>query len=125
MNEKDIITNCYKISKDCNGIIDREIIKDAHICMEEVKASEKIALALTGGKKMLALIDASQFHTKTPEAIEYMRMSSSNNHIATAVVSNNLSEKITAGYIAQSTGNKLEVFCSKEEAVKWLLLQKN
>lgn len=125
MNENIVTTNCYKISKDEFGIIHREIIKDAHINTDEIKACEEIALAMSGGKKMLTLIDASQFHTKTPGAIEYLKMINSATHLATAIVSNNLSEKITAGYIAQKMENKVEVFPSKERAVKWLLTQKN
>lgn len=119
-----VTTNCFKISKDKLGIIHREILKDAHITMEEAKKCEEISIAMDGGGKMLMLVDARQFYTMAPEAAEYLKTIYNINRIATAIVSNNLSEKITAGYIAQNKENKLEIFSSEEEAVKWLLAQR-
>lgn len=125
MNENVVITNCYKISKDEFGIIHREILKDAHITVEEAKKGEEIAVAMNGVGKMLALIEASQFHTMAPEAMEYLKESQYVNRIATAIVSNNLSERINVDYIGMNRKNNAKIFPSKEEAIKWLLAQKH
>lgn len=108
--------------KDTHGIIQREILKDAHIDIAEAKECEELALSLNKGKKMLALIDANNFHTITPEATEYLKEAHLTNRIATAIVSKSISEKIMASYIELSIEKvTLKIFATKDEAIKWLL----
>lgn len=66
-----ITTRFYHITRDANGIIRTRIIPDAHIELDDIEECEKLALKLNNGKKMLRLVDASSFHTLTPEATNY------------------------------------------------------
>lgn len=120
--KKTITTKTYKISKDKYGIIHRQVIEDAHIDLTDAAEGEVLSLSLNGGKKMLALIDASKFHTLTPTATKYLERAHSTTRIATAVVSKSLSQKIIATAIKHSSvgTTSIQVFATKTEAVKWL-----
>ena len=71
---------------------------------------------------MIILVDARNFHTLTPEATEYLKQSNNLNRIATAVVSDNLSQKILGAYMARGASHPVKIFHTESEAVKWLLL---
>ena len=112
-------TKSHKISKIDNGIIKWQVIPDAHIGSAELKESEKITATLSTTKKKLLLVDASSFHTLTPDATEFLKKNNHKSRIATAIVSSNISQKITAGFI--SGKSPVKTFASENEAVKWLL----
>jgi hypothetical protein len=117
-----IVTSAHKISREANGIIKRQVIEDAHVDVNEIDECEKMSLKLNNGKKMLVLVDASKFHTLTPEATNFLRKIQSKSRIATAIVSSNLSQKIIANFMNDKSGKTpIKTFSTENEAVKWLL----
>jgi len=112
-------TASFTITRDRNGIFYRHVKTDAHIDLKEVKDCEDICLSMNGGKKILTIIDARNFHTLTPEATRYLKDTQNKSRIATAVISTELSQKITAGFIKNKV--PVKIFSTENEAVKWLM----
>ena len=107
-----IQTKSYHISRGVNGIVKKHILPDSHIDLDEVKECEKLSYTINGRKKMLTLIDASNFHTLTPEAAHYLKKIQSVYRIATAIVSSSVSQKILTGYM-QSKKSPMKTFALK------------
>jgi hypothetical protein len=112
-------TRSHKISQIDHGIIKWQVLPDAHIGSAELKESEKATVAIYKTQKKLLLIDASNFHTLTPDATEFMKKNNHKSRIATAIVLSNISQKITAKFISGKC--PVKTFVSENEAVKWLL----
>ncbi|MGP8217049.1 MAG: STAS/SEC14 domain-containing protein [Bacteroidia bacterium] len=119
-----ITTNAYQISRQANGIINWKILADTHIDAQDIVEGEQLSLKLINKreKKILLLIDANNFHTLSPEAIGYLQKNQVKKRVATALVSNKLSQKIVAGFLAKAAGSpSIKTFSTEAEAVKWLL----
>src|ERR1700739_1198759 len=85
-------TRSHKISQLEQGIIKWQVLPDAHIGSAELKESEKLTAIIYKTKKKLLLIDATSFHTLTPDATEFMKKNNHKSRIATAIVSSNISQ---------------------------------
>jgi hypothetical protein len=116
--DTELATNTYFIRKDEHGIIHRRVKADAHIDIKEAKECEELCLSINDSKKMLTVIDARNFHTLTPEATRYIKTTHNASRAATAIVSENLSQKITASFMKGKT--PVKIFSSENEAVMWL-----
>jgi hypothetical protein len=116
-------TNAYEMFLDKDGIMHRKVVEDAHIDIDEMKASDKLSLEMNKGKKLLLLVNARTFHTLTPEAAKYLKNSIQKTRIATAVLSGGIHTRILADFMAPpSKGSPpLRIFTKETEAVKWLL----
>lgn len=113
---------------DENGILQIKVIEGAHIDLESLIADHSVNYSLTGGKKALALYDARNFFTITPEATEYVRSGILNKErIATAVVTKNLGMRLLVNFLnrVKKTETPLKMFNDEEAALTWLLAFKN
>ena len=105
------------------GIIHKLVIEGINATPEDIDEDETVLLKLSKNKKSLLLVNASAFHTMTPEAIQRIKSASSKSRHATALVSKSLGVRIftkTINSLPQG-GPPFRMFDTEKEAIKWLL----
>lgn len=123
-----ILTPTHEISIDSHGIVHIKTREGAHIDVPMLEEINVQSQKLAGKKKVLAMVDATLFHTLTPEATAYLKRGiMDKTRVATAVVSAKVGVHIMVDFwnSTEKPKNPVRMFSSKEEAEKWLLTFKN
>jgi hypothetical protein len=113
---------------DENGILWIKVIEGASIDLPNLMEDASVNDSLTGGKKALALYDARNFFTITPEARDYVNSGILDiSRIATAVVTDKLGARLIVNFVMRVRKPKtpLKMFKNEEDALQWLATFKN
>src|SRR5579885_3851638 len=116
---KEKLARPHEVSMDVHGIVNIKIAEGAHIGVEALQQINRKTQELSGKKKVLALIDAHNFHTLAPEATHYLRAEVvDKTRIATAVVSKKLALHIMIDNMSkvQKTKSPIRMFSSEARA---------
>jgi hypothetical protein len=122
---KNFKTRTSTFHVDTHGIIHKKVTEGIHVMPEDIDEDDATVLQLSQNKKAYVLVNASVFHTMTPEAIERLKNSSLITRHATALVSESLGVRIfvnTMNIIKE--GPPFSLFSNEKEAIKWLLSEK-
>lgn len=121
---KKILIPTHEISADDSGIIHIKVKEGAHIDTPILKQLNEYSLKLAGTKKILALVDARNFHTLTPEATAYLKTDfADKTRIATAIVSSKTGMRLLVDYLNNSkpVQSPVRMFENEKEAKTWLI----
>jgi len=113
---------------DENGILWIRVIDGASINLENLIEDASVNDSLTDGKKALALYDARNFFTITPEASNYVKSGIlDKSRIATAVVTDKLAARLIVNIITmlKKPETPLKMFNNEKDALHWLHSFKN
>jgi len=113
---------------DENGVLWIKVIDGASIDLENLIEDASVNDSLTDGKKALALYDARNFFTITPEASDYVQSGIlDTSRIATAVVTNKLAARLLVNVImlVKKPKTPLKMFNNEQSALQWLETFKN
>lgn len=113
---------------DEDGILNIEVIEGAYIDVDALKEDHTANEVLTKGKRTLALYDARNFYTITPDAMEYLNSRIlEKERIATAVLTDKLATRLLVNFINKIKKPEipLKMFSDPEHARKWLLSFRN
>lgn len=119
-----IITPINEKYMDDNNILHIRVLEGAEITLENLMTDHQMGLALTKGKKTLALVDTRASFIVTPEARKYMKEEITDKHrIATAVVTDNGFSRIIVNFFMMfnNPATPFKMFDCPEKAEKWLL----
>jgi len=111
-----------------SGLLHIRMLKGADMSLESSQAHYEAILELTGGKDYLALVDASEYFTISPEALRYTSLPGTiGRRIATAYYQASIGNKLTLDFFRKyhKPHIPLGVFNTREEATEWLLVQKD
>jgi len=104
------------------GIIYKKVIEGVNVQPEDVEEDQEMLVNLAGRKKALVLVNASAFHTMTPEAIDKLMTFASRSRYATAMVSQSLGVRIFVNTVSFKLKKvPFEMFTNEAQAIKWLL----
>lgn len=113
---------------DENGVLWIKVLEGAFIDLPSLMEDASVNDSLTGGKKALALYDARNFFTITPDANDYIRSGIlDTSRIATAVVTDKLATRLIVNMLVKFKKPKtpLKMFNTEEDALQWLSTFKN
>jgi hypothetical protein len=107
--------------EDC--ILSIKILEGAEMTLENTRMHYHTINKLTENKKYLALVDAANFFTVTPEALKHSSLPEVlSNRIATAHYNSSTMNKLTTNFFATyyRPPIPIRIFNTKKEAVAWL-----
>lgn len=113
---------------DENGILWIKVIEGVNIDLPSLIEDASVNDSLTGGKKALALYDARNFFTITPEASDYVKTGIlDRSRIATAVVTHRLAARLIINVITmlKKPESPIKMFNNEKDALLWLNTFKN
>jgi hypothetical protein len=106
-----------------DSILSIKILEGAEMTFENTRAHYHIINKLTNNKRYLALVDAANFFTITPEALRHASLQEVvSNRIATAHYNSSTMNKLTTNFFATyyRPPIPIRIFDTKKEAVVWL-----
>lgn len=109
-------------------ILNIKILEGAEMNLANTKRHYQLINELTRNKKHLALVDAINFFTITPEGLHYSsRPETVANRIATAHYNCSAVNKLTTNFFVNyyRPPIPIKIFDTKEEAIAWLKLVYN
>lgn len=106
-----------------DNILHIKILEGAAMNLKNAELHYKQINDLVGDKKYLALVDASDYFTMEKEAWQYASSKEVvSNRLAVAHYNSSFANKLATKFFKTSyqTSMPLEIFTTKEEAIKWL-----
>jgi hypothetical protein len=109
--------------KEEDSLLRIKIFEGAEMSLENSRRHYQIINQLTDNKRYLALVDATNFFTITPEALRHCSLPEVvNNRIATAHYNSSTMNKLTTNFFANyyRPPIPIRIFDSEQEALEWL-----
>lgn len=106
-----------------SSVLHIRVIEGAEMNLQNTIAHYQAIEKITGGKKYLALVDASEYYSILPEALTFAALPQTiEKRIATAHYQTSLSNKLTLDFYRKFHKPSLAIntFQTKEEATAWL-----
>jgi hypothetical protein len=118
------VTNIATLNfNEAESILHIEMMPDAEINLEQVKAHYKLIKKITKGKPYVALIDASNYYRMEPEALKYSaEQNTLGNRVAAAHYNCTVANTLTVSFFKKQLKPSIPIgiFKSKEEALTWI-----
>jgi len=122
---KKIVTRTSTFHVDTHEIIHKKVTEGVNVTPEDVEEDDAVLLRLRKSSRAYVLVNATAFHTMTPEAVELLKNSSLITRHATALVSESLGVRIFVNTLnMMKKGPPFSLFSTEKEAVNWLLSEK-
>jgi hypothetical protein len=106
------------------SILRIKVLEGAEMTLENTRKHYQIISKLTDNKKYLALVDASNFFTVTPEALRHSSLPEVvSNRLASAHFNSSTMNKLTTNFFATyyRPPIPIRIFDTENEALAWLL----
>lgn len=118
-----VVNKTTELYLDEEGILRTTFLEGAEIDLEEAKENLRSVRKLSGGNKILNLVDGRAYFTMTKRARDFAAGKESNEfNIACAIVSNSLTNRLLINFFItfHKPPAPVKMFSSEEEALKWL-----
>jgi hypothetical protein len=117
-----VITRTTEITLADDGILRTRIFEDANITLKDVEEYYAFTRRMTGGAKILAIVDGRSHFTITDDARVFAAKESENVRVATALITRSAAIRVLYNIYMQLNKPKspARMFSDEESAVKWL-----
>lgn len=118
-----VITKTHEITwTEEEGILRVRVIDGANLELKDVKEYYAFTDRITGGRKVLVIVDGTTDFTITEEARQYSAMQAEKTRIATALITRSKAMRMLANLYIQfnKPQSPTRMFTDEETALKWL-----